>query len=250
MIDSRCEDGVCAVILRRPEQRNALTPDMLRRIRSHALDAQERGMRCVLIKGEGRVFSAGFDLRLAAADADGDIMRSLLTELSETVEALRNLDIPVVAAVQGAAIAGACALLAGADLVVSHADAKLGYPVLLLGISPAVSAPFLLSDIPPGIARERLLDTALISGTRAFGLGLVHHLEENPENVRVEAERLAIALARKPAGSLHMTKHWLQKLAQMSAMPRREEGLSVSLALVGGEEERSRLGKAWGNRPS
>ncbi len=249
MIEARCADGVCTIRLCRPEQRNALTPEMLREIRSHALRAQDMSMRCVLIEGAGRVFSAGFDLRLAAADPSGDTMRALLRELSETIQALRNLDLPVVIAAQGAAIAGACALLAGADVVVSNAEAKLGYPVLLLGISPAVSAPFLLRDIAPGIARERMLDTRLVSGSRAWEAGLVHHLVENPESVRIEAERIALSIARKPLAGMRATKRWLRSLSEVPEH-RRNEGLSVSLELVGSPEERERLGKAWGNRQS
>ena len=249
MIETESADGVCTIRLCRPEQRNALTPEMLREIRSHALRTQDTSMRCVLIEGAGRVFSAGFDLRLAAADPTGDTMRALLRELSETIQALRNLDLPVVIAAQGAAIAGACALLAGADIVVSNAEAKLGYPVLLLGISPAVSAPFLQRDIAPGIARERMLDTRLISGARAFESGLVHHLVENPECVRVEAERIALSIARKPISGVRATKRWLRLLTGVSE-DLRNEGLSVSLGLVGSDEERERLGKAWGNRSS
>src|SRR5690606_31084299 len=94
----------------------------------------DANVRALLLRGEGPVFCAGFDLD--ACRHDPLAMRALLTGLSATILALRTCPCPVVIAAQGAAIAGGCALLGGADFVVTDAQARFGYPVTLLGISP------------------------------------------------------------------------------------------------------------------
>lgn len=254
MITLAIEDRVARVTLDRPEQRNALTPAMLVGLREGALQGMDSGARVVLIEGRGRAFSAGFDLRLAGQDASGETLRQMLRELSRTIVALRTLDVPVVIACQGAAIAGACALLGGADVVVADEEAKIGYPVLLLGISPGVSAPFLAHDLTPGIARERMLDTRLISGRSAFEIGLVHVLVQNPEGVRVEASRVAAAISEQSPWATTATKRWLNRQPKgiVGSLDEAEiaGALGVSLGMVGTHEERELMGNVWGRNAS
>ena len=154
---------VSIVSLNRPDKRNAMVPAML-----DELDAKIKecaiGARALVILGEGKSFCAGFDLKQCANDPGGETMRALLTGLSTVVQTMRALEIPVVLGVHGAAVAGGCAMLGGADIVVADVQAKLGYPVVKIGVSPAVSAAFMMGSITPGAVRTRMLDTELISG--------------------------------------------------------------------------------------
>lgn len=220
-------------MLARPERRNALTPEMLRDLAAHIENASDA--RALLLLGEGPVFCAGFDLDLCVGE-DGDAnLRRLLVGLSRCIVGMRNLPCPVVLGVHGAAIAGGCALLGGGDVVVAHPDAKLGYPVTRLGISPAVSAPFMA--IAPGQARRLMLDPGLIDGRRAHAKGLVHELHDEPA---ARAMGLAEELAAKPPHALAATKRWLHELAPADA----GQGLGVSLSLVGNDESRRLLATA------
>lgn len=227
---------VTILLLDRPEKRNALLPEMLLDL-GRALASLPATTRVVVMSGRGDVFCSGFDLAACAAP-DGVVTRALLTELSALIAAMKRCPHPVVLGAQGAAIAGGCALLGGADVVVSDLEARLGYPVLRLGISPAVSAPFLAAHIGQGPCRARLLDTGLISGHEAMQIGLVHEIVGEASLVLPRARELAERLAAKPAGALAATKAWLQELelARNPDAPRR--GLEASLAGVGGEEER------------
>jgi methylglutaconyl-CoA hydratase len=163
---------------------------------------------------------------------------------------MRACEVPVVAAAHGAAIAGACALLAGADVVVADQEAKLGYPVVRLGISPAVSAPTLAGAIGPGRARERLLDPGLIDGREGHRIGLVHELAATREEVLGRAREIALGLAGKPRGGVRATKRWLIEIERrMGASAIDREGLEASLGLVGSEEQRRLLGEARATRP-
>lgn len=232
--------GVVAITLDRPERRNALTPEMLRTLVQHVQNP-EPGARALLVRGRGDAFCAGFDLALCRDDAESVALRALLTELSEAVRAMRACPVPVVLCAHGAAVAGGCAMLGGADIVVTDRAAKLGYPVLPLGISPAVSAPFLAQSVGAGGARRRLLHPRLFRGEEAYRIGLAHELADTAETANAASERLACALAEKPTRGVLATKRWLNELNP----PRAGDALDASLALVGNAEERRLLPLAW-----
>lgn len=234
------DGSVGVLVLDRPDKRNALTPEMLVSLRVRAVEAAAGGAaRALVVRGEGPVFCAGFDLRMCRDAPDGSVMRALLTGLSEVIRALRDLPIPVVVAAHGAAIAGGCALLGGADVVVADRGAKLGYPVVKIGVSPAVSAPFLRLGIGDGPARAWMLDPDLASGAEAARVGLVHELVERAEDVLPRALGVARALAEKPAHALAATKRLLSEISPIEDSL--THALATSLGLAGSDEERERL---------
>ncbi len=237
---------VALLILDRREKRNALTPDMLANIRRSAelIHTDRQGAGALVLAGEGPAFCAGFDLSLCRDDSLA--MAALLTRLSEAVRAIRRLPIPVVAAAQGAAIAGGCALLAAADIVVTDAEARIGYPVVKIGVSPAVNGPLVALAIGEGHARERMLDPALIDGREALRIGLAHECLEHAEDVRGRALDLAAELAAKPHHAMYVTKHWLNELDGVDRDEPFAGALEASLAIAGGAEERERLAAMWG----
>ncbi len=234
---------VVEIVIDRPDKRNALTPDMLRNLKDGVTRAHESRAHALLLSGAGDVFCAGFDLALCRDDASA--MGDLLTTLSHALRALRRLTCPVVVGAQGGAVAGGCALVCAADIVVSDAAANLGYPVVRLGVSPAVNAPLVRFSLHSGRTRERLLDPATITGARAHALGLVHHLVDAPADVRAVALRIATQLAAKPPHSLSVTKRWLNELDGSDNDALFADSLRASLALAGGPEERSLLASVW-----
>ncbi len=242
----RFEPGsICSIILDRPEQRNALTPEMLSQIPGFIASAQADGARVVVLQGSGPVFCAGFDLKKCVGDSSA--MEALLARLAAAIQSMNTCTVPVIVACHGAAIAGGCALLGGADIVVADQDAKLGYPVVRLGVSPAVSAPYLRQAIGNGAARHRLLDTELMTGCRAQELGLVHELVPERQDVLPTAMSIAAALVTKPPRALTETKAWLSQIAGPSCSES-DRARDVSLSLVGSPEEQERLRVLWGPR--
>lgn len=233
----------------RPEKKNALTPAMLARLVGmvESLCAGGEGggggVGAVVLEGHGAAFCAGFDLTLCREDAR--VLGELLDGLSRAVRALRRCPVPVVAAAHGAAIAGGAALLGGADVVVTHHDARIGYPVVRLGISPAVSAPFMIQGVGAGRVRERMLDTALMSGWEALRIGLAHECIEDAGKVRARAMAIAAGLAAKPRPGMAATKRLLNELDGSLDDARADAALGASLALVGSAEERERLAAMW-----
>lgn len=237
-------EGLGEIVMNRPEKRNALTPQMLTDIRARAIELEAvAAVRAIVLRGEGATFCSGFDLTLCRENSDA--LTDMLRGLSAVVRTMRRCSKPVVVAVRGAAIAGGCALLGGADVVVTHQDAKLGYPVVKLGISPAVTSPFLRLAIGDRATRARLLDPQLIDGLEARRIGLASLCVDSPEDVTPRAQIEAMRLAAKPPGAFATTKKWLNEIEGSSEDPEIDRALQVSLSLVGGDEERKLLGQLW-----
>lgn len=245
MIRVSTDGDVGIITLDRPAQRNALTPAMLDGLRE-AVERLGPGCGSVLVRGEGKAFCAGFDLSACRDAPDGSAMRLLIRGLDGAVRSIRECPVPVVVACQGAAIAGGCALVAASDFAVAHRGARLGYPVVLLGVSPAVSGPTLMPRIGTGAARSRMLDPELIDGDEALALGLVTSLVESPHEVEGAARRLALELAAKPRGAVRATKAWLNRLDGTDSIA--PSAVEASLSLTGGEEERELLRSFWSAR--
>lgn len=238
------EDGPMRVVtLARAEKRNALTPEMLAEV-TRVVKEAPASTRVFVLAGEGSVFCAGFDLGLCAGSPDGSVMRALLSGLSGLIIALREFPGCVVAAAPGAAIAGGCAILGGADVVVTDRAARFGYPVLRIGVSPAVSGPFLGVGVGFGAARALMLDTNPISAERAQSIGLVHEVVEAAEAVLPRAMEIARGLAAKPPTAIAATKRWLNEIEEGMRGVTPERGLAVSMGLTGGDEEREGLMRA------
>jgi enoyl-CoA hydratase/carnithine racemase len=252
MIRVRTDDGVRIVTLDRADKRNAMTPEMFTHLRRAVGEVGDA--RAVVLGGEGNVFCGGFDLRMCL-DAPGTL-RTLLVELSAVIGELRLLDIPVVIAAHGAAIAGGCALLGAADYVVINDDAKLGYPVVKLGVSPAVSGAFLRRLVGDGRCRERLLDTDLVSGKEAVRIGLASESLTLPEQVLPRAIEVARQLAARPGIGVRETKRWLREIEDDDARARgfrdaadeAERALRASLSIEGRDEERAGLAAMFAPR--
>ncbi len=202
--------------LNRPEKRNALLPGTLATLTEHInAAATDPDTRAICITANGPTFCAGFDLHAMAASPNN--VEQLLSELAAAVAAMRNCPKPVVLAAQGAAVAGGCALLAGADLVIADANCKLGYPVANLGLSPAVSAPTLRARIGPGNARTRLLSPRLTTADHAKRTGLIDITVPVPEDTRPRAHNETQKLAAKGPAATAATKRWLNEIEQALA---------------------------------
>ena len=235
MIRTAIQDNIYLVILDRPDQRNALTPEMSDALVA-AIKSCPASARTLLLCGNGPVFCAGFDLPLCNQHPDGSVLRHLLKSLSAAITSLRNLHCPVVAAAQGGAIAGGCALLTAADHVVADARAKFGYPVHRLGLSPAVSLPTLAQAIGSGALRSLAFDSQLIDGHRALELSLIHTLVETAPEVRPCALQVAMQFGYKPPHAMTATRNWVAKVAHLGESTSLA-ALSASLSTAGSAEQ-------------
>jgi len=237
-------EAIGEIVLNRPEKRNALTPAMLKDLRAAVQQlVEDDTCGAMVLRGEGGTFCSGFDLSLCRDDPGA--LEAMLRGLAEAITTIREAPKPVIVAVQGAAIAGGCALAVAGDLVVTHTTAKLGYPVVMLGISPAVNAPAVIRSMGSRAGRERLLDPQLISGAEAYRLGLATRCVDIPEDVIPRSQIEAATLADKPRRGMAILKHWLNTIDGSNDAAQSERALAVSLGLVGSAEEHERLTKLW-----
>src|SRR5262249_4847270 len=167
--------GAVVLSLNRPESRNAMSIDLLAAVHARVdAIAADGAARVVVLTGAGKVFCAGMDLQ-QVLDEPGAPLR-LLSSLADLTLKIRALSAVVVAKVNGAAIGGGCGLACVCDFAITHADSKMGFPEVDLGVCPAVVAPWLVRRIGPGRARRMLLSRGVLTGREAPQAGGVHHL--------------------------------------------------------------------------
>lgn len=248
-------DRVARIALRDPERRNALETKTLESLDAHVRATRsDASVHALVLEGEGASFCSGFDL--AACVDEPRLVEQLLLGLSSCVAGLRGLDIPVVARVQGAALAGGCALLTACDFVVVASDAQLGYPTHRIGISPAVSLPTLLSRMGPA-ARALAMSNDLIDGRTALARGLATHCVPGGELDAAVDELVARLLAKGPL-AMRATKRWIRDIEERGggdlgpARPRDEAAMNAcrdaSIGLASGDEFSSMLRAFWAAR--
>lgn len=208
-------DGVVATLtLNRPEQRNALSLELLEGLHERVGELESMSDISVLVMtGIGRSFCAGMDLKEVLIEDGVDWAgRRLLESLARLTIRIRRLPAVVLAAVNGAAIGGGCGLSCVADVSVTHADAGLGFPEVDLGICPAVVSPWLVRKIGIGRARRVLLSGGLMSGSEAYAIGLVDHVAADRAGFEALAGEIAARLAGGGARAMRATRGLLNEL--------------------------------------
>jgi methylglutaconyl-CoA hydratase len=201
-------DGELATItLNRPEKRNAISPEMIGDILG-SLDEAERSLaRVVILTGAGNAFCAGMDL---------EALQNLATQTQEqhVVDAERmgkmfyrvySFPKPLIAAVNGPAIAGGTGIATLADFTLAVPEAKFGYTEARIGFLPAVVSVFLLRQVGEKIARELLLTGKIFDAPEARRLGLVTEIVA-ADKLMSSARELGHSLAALSPTSLVATK--------------------------------------------
>lgn len=235
-------DGATATItLNRPDARNAMSADLLEGVAA-ALDTLERDgedVTVVTLIGAGRAFCAGMDLKSVLNDPPSSEV--LLSTLAEMTLRLRALPAVTIASVNGAAIGGGCGLAMVCDIVLSHADAKLGFPEVDLGACPAVVAPWLVRRIGSGRARRVLLEGGVMSGERAHELGLVDALAVDRDGLAALTNETVQRIAVGGPQALRATKALLNEIdgSLDEAMMRKAAAISAEVFM--GDEAQSRI---------
>jgi len=208
------DDGIAVVRLNRPQALNAINEDMRRALPPAlaALDA-DAAVRAVVIAGAGeRAFSAGQDLAEGAGYTVDDVDR-WFTELHAAYGAVRAMDKPTVAAVVGVAAGAGYQIALYCDLRVTHAEARIGQPEVKTGLGSILGTSLMMWHLPFGLNAELSLSGDLISGERAYRLGIVNALVAR-EAVLDEALARARALAERPPNALRLTKQRMRELTE------------------------------------
>lgn len=203
-------NGVAAVRLARPEKHNALDSTMFGAL----AEAQEQvrnlpGVRVVVLSGEGPSFCSGLDLAAAAGSLDFNALWArrdgAAANLAQTAAmGWRALEVPVIAAIQGACFGGGLQIALGADIRIAAADARLSVMEVRLGLVPDMG---ITVSLPPlvnlDVAMELALSGRIVEGTEAAVIGLVTRLSDSPDAAAAE---LAAKLAAQSPDALRSIK--------------------------------------------
>ncbi|MCP4577973.1 MAG: enoyl-CoA hydratase/isomerase family protein [Deltaproteobacteria bacterium] len=166
-------DGLCALTLNRPEKLNALNPEMFKELRAYvdALAGQTDSIGCVVLKGAGRCFSAGNDLKDIAAGQKPPYPNFQ----SETIEGLANLPQPVITAVHGHCYTGALELALAGDLIIVSDSARIADTHGKWALTPMWGmSQRLPRRVGVAKAKEMMLTSKTITGKEAETMGLAN----------------------------------------------------------------------------
>lgn len=200
-------DGIADVRLARPEKRNALDPAMFSAIvRTGEALRTTRGVRAVVLSGEGPDFCAGLDFGAFRAMRDGERL-SASVDLPPTegparatgqraAHAWARIPVPVIAAVRGNALGGGLQIALGADIRLVHPDAVLSVLEIRWGLIPDMTGTQVLPElVGRDVAKELTLTGRRVSGTEAVALGLATRVEDDPLAAALAMARAIAALS-------------------------------------------------------
>jgi enoyl-CoA hydratase len=175
LLVERPATGVVLLTLNLPDRRNAMTDELTAAWREAVEQLRgDRAVRCVVVTGAGSAFCAGGDLGwLAAGDAGVAELRDKMMPFYRTWLGLRSLDVPSIAAVNGAAVGAGAALALSCDLRYAGTGAKLSVPFAKLGMHAGMATTFTLTEVAGvAAARELLLTGRVVAAEEMLRLGL------------------------------------------------------------------------------
>ena len=230
MLSSSLAGPVLTLTLDRPDKRNALSADLVGALVAALEEAGgDPAIRVVVLTGSGRAFSAGADLSalqaLGSASAEANFADS--EHLARLFETIYTLSKPVVAKVQGHAIAGGCGLAAVCDLSLAADGVKLGFTETRIGFVPAIVSVFVVRKLGEADARDLLLRGHLIDAGEAARIGLITRAvppDELDDAVDVLCHELATETS---ASAVALTKRLLADVPSLGV----SEGLSYAARL-------------------
>jgi methylglutaconyl-CoA hydratase len=206
-------DGpVATLTLNRPEKRNAISAAMLAELPAALAEAEHSSARVLILTGAGQAFCAGMDLEMlkaiAAQPPEAHLEDS--QRMARLFRAVYDFPRPVIAAVNGPAIAGGCGLVTVCDFVVAVPEAKFGYTEVRIGFVPAIVSVFLRRQVGERIVRDLLLTGRIFDAAEAHRIGLVNEIVP-AETLLARARELAGVLLANSPTSLSRTKKLLRE---------------------------------------
>jgi 2-(1,2-epoxy-1,2-dihydrophenyl)acetyl-CoA isomerase len=222
--------GVATISLNRPDKLNAFGGDMHEELYD-ALGqaAQDEEIRCIILRGEGRGFSAGADLAQIVSEADGDpdLGEYLRNTYSLLVKRMVGIEKPIIAALHGPVYGAGVGLALACDLRVAAENTKFSVAFIKIGLMPDAGVTFLLPRVVGlGRAMEMSMLGDAVEAEEACKIGLVNKVvaeDSLSEEVRRVAERLA-ALPTQALGRMKSSLYASFETDLATALEREAEG--------------------------
>ena len=169
-IQTELKDGVAFLTLNRAPL-NVLNIEMMEEINTYLEGLlSERSLKLIVIRGEGKAFSAGVDV----GEHLGDLVRKMIEAFHKMFRLMDRLKVPSISVVNGAALGGGCELALYCDMVIASERAKFGQPEIQVGVFPPIAALVMPRLIGRKKAMELILSGETISAQEALALGLIN----------------------------------------------------------------------------
>jgi methylglutaconyl-CoA hydratase len=231
MILYSVDNGVAGIVLNRPEKRNALNDALIAEIkRGLTQAASDENARAIVISGAGKDFCSGADLSAlqkiagASVSENSDDARSLM----ELFLLIREINVPVIAAVRGRALAGGCGLATACDLVLAAESARFGYPEVKIGFVPAMVLAILRRNVSEKRAFELITRGDEIDAARAKDIGLVNQVF-NDESFEDDVAEYLKRFTEVSRSAVALTKSLLYQVDGLAFLEALETGADVNV---------------------
>jgi methylglutaconyl-CoA hydratase len=225
------EGHVARITLNRADKRNALNDAVISGIKGSLRDAdRDERVRVVVISGAGKDFCSGADLSSLQKIADASVTENQddAKSLMELFLMLRGLTVPVVAAVQGRALAGGCGLATACDLVLASSSARFGYPEVRIGFVPAMVLAILRRNISEKNAFELITRGDQISAVEAKRIGLVNQVFTD-DTFTADVDNYLDGFRDTSRSAVALTKNLLYQIDGLDLNAALEAGVDVNV---------------------
>lgn len=236
--------AVQVLVLDRQEALNAFSPEQIVDLTAALADAAaDPGVRAVVLTGAGRAFSAGADIS-RMAEMDVDAARAFAAQGHGMCNAIEDLPVPVIAAINGFALGGGCEVALACDIRLASDAAKMSQPEVALGIPPGWGGSQRLPRLcGEGFAKRMILTGAMIGPDEALAAGLVSAVHP-ADDLLDAAVAMGEEIAQKSAAAVALSKRLIhaalgpredllaaeaEAFAQQFAHPERLEGMTAFL---------------------
>jgi enoyl-CoA hydratase/carnithine racemase len=243
----RVEANMAILTINRPEVKNTFSPEMLTLWRQFLEEAKaDKNVRVLIVTGKGDTFCSGGDIREMAEGRlrSWDMKKFLWEGVHRIVFALEDLDKPIIAAINGAAMGAGLDMAIMCDLRVCSDQAKLSESYILLGLVPGDGGAYFLPRlIGMGKALELLLTGEVLSPQEALEIGLVNRVVPH-DRLMEETMILAEKIASKPPLAIRMMKRAVYQ-AQASTLRAHLDYISSQIALLSETQDHQEAARSF-----
>ena len=219
------------ITLNRPEKRNALNDELVSALKvTLRLANNDDEVRVVVISGAGKDFCAGADLSVLQKIAGASIEENIkdAKALMELFLLIRQVQVPVIAAVTGRALAGGCGLATACDIVLASSDSRFGYPEVKIGFVPAMVLAILRRNVSEKRAFELLTAGEEISAQDALNIGVVNKVFDS-DSFQVDVDSYLQKFTQTSKSAVSLTKKLLYQVDGLDFANALETGVDVNV---------------------
>ena len=208
---------LATITLNRPEKRNAISTQMIAELQSALDEVEKTQIRVVILTGAGKAFCAGMDLEMLQAIANQSPSENQddSRRMAKMFRKIWSYSKPLIAAVNGHALAGGCGIATLCDFTLSVPEAKFGYTEVKIGFLPAIVSVFLTRQIGEKRSRDLLLTGRLVGAAEAKELGMINEIVA-ADMLMARAHELAEVLIAASPASVTRAKRLLTSAAAAS----------------------------------